>query len=106
MKLEANLELRFPVWKMLQGAVFFDVGNIWFMKKSGQAEESIFKINRFYRQLGFNTGLGLRFDVNVVVIRFDLGYKLHDPNRPKGDRWQDKFKLGRTVINFGVGYPI
>ncbi|MCC8035560.1 MAG: sorting and assembly machinery component 50 [Rikenellaceae bacterium] len=105
MKLEANLELRFPVWKMLQGAVFFDLGNIWFMKKSGQAEESVFKINRFYRQLGFNTGLGLRFDVNVVVIRFDLGYRLHDPNRPKGERWQDKFKLGRTVINFGVGYP-
>ncbi|MCD7969842.1 MAG: sorting and assembly machinery component 50 [Alistipes sp.] len=105
MKLEANLELRFPVWKLLHGAVFFDLGNIWYHKQSGVPEDAVFKLNRFYKQLGFNTGLGLRFDVNVAVIRFDLGYKLHNPNLPSGKRWTDRFRIGDTVINFGVGYP-
>lgn len=30
MKLEANLELRFPIWGIFHGATFVDVGNIWF----------------------------------------------------------------------------
>lgn len=105
MKLEANLEFRFPVWNFLRGAVFFDLGNIWNLKRAGQDESTVFKIDRFYKQLGFNTGVGMRFDINVAVIRFDFGYKLHNPNESPGNRWTDRFKIGDTVINFGVGYP-
>ncbi len=32
MKLEANLEFRFPIWGIVHGATFFDVGNIWYVK--------------------------------------------------------------------------
>lgn len=105
MKLEANMEFRFPVWKFLRGAVFFDLGNIWNIKKQGQDQASVFRFDRFYKQLGLNTGLGMRFDINVAVIRFDFGYKLHNPNEPAGHRWVERFKIGDTVINFGVGYP-
>ena len=41
MKLEANLEFRFPIWGIFHGATFFDVGNIWFMGNS--AEEDVYK---------------------------------------------------------------
>ena len=46
-KLETNLEARFPVWGILQGALFFDLGNIWFMNQGG-TEETRLKIDRFY----------------------------------------------------------
>ena len=103
-KLETNLEARFPVWGILQGALFFDLGNIWFMNQGG-TEETRFKIDRFYKQLGFNTGLGARFDFGFVVFRLDWGIKLHNPNEPAGERWIQHFRLKNTTLNFGVGYP-
>ncbi|MFR5871609.1 MAG: BamA/TamA family outer membrane protein [Alistipes sp.] len=104
-KLETNLEARFPVWGILQGALFFDVGNIWFLGQGGYGEESQFKIDRFYKQLGFNTGLGARFDFSFFVFRIDWGIKLHNPNEAAGQRWIQNFRMQNTTLNFGVGYP-
>ena len=105
LKLEANLEFRFPVWKQLNGALFFDLGNIWFAGRNESDNAGKFYFDRFYKQLGFNTGLGLRLDINVAILRLDWGIKLHDPNRPAGHRWMEKFKYSDTSLNFGVGYP-
>ena len=104
-KLETNLEARFPVWGILQGALFFDLGNIWFMNQGGYDPRSVFHLNSFYRQLGFNTGLGARFDFGFFVFRVDWGIKLHNPNEVAGQRWIRSFKLYNTTLNFGVGYP-
>lgn len=104
-KLEANVELRFPIWDVLHGGIFVDVGNVWYLESESANEEGVFKINRFYRQLGLNTGLGIRFDIGMAVIRFDWGMKLHNPNEVKGKRWGHTFPLSNTVLNFGVGYP-
>ncbi len=106
MKLEANLELRFPIWGMIHGATFFDLGNIWYIRKySGESEDSVFHFDSFYKQLGFNTGLGLRFDIKFAVLRLDWGIQLHNPNNPVGERWIHNFKWKNTALNFGVGYP-
>ena len=107
MKLEANLELRFPIWGIIHGATFFDVGNIWFMKSdpTQYAEEAVFHVKNFYKQLGFNTGLGLRFDIKFAVLRLDWGVQLHNPNNPAGERWIHDFRWKNTALNFGVGYP-
>ena len=105
LKLEANLEFRFPVWDMLHGALFFDLGNVWYLKKGQSAPEGVFHFNSFYKQLGFNTGLGARIDLNFLVLRLDWGIKLHNPNMPVGDRWINNFNLKNTALNFGVGYP-
>lgn len=104
-KLETNLEVRFPVWGILQGATFLDVGNIWFARQGGSNPESTFRFNRFYKQLGFNTGLGARFDFSFFVLRVDWGVKLHNPNEPVRQRWIQDFHLRNTTLNFGVGYP-
>ena len=105
-KLEANLELRFPVWGMIHGATFFDLGNIWYIRHySGESEDTVFRFDRFYKQLGFNTGLGLRFDIKFAVLRLDWGIQLHNPNNPSGERWIHNFKWKNTALNFGVGYP-
>lgn len=107
MKLEANLEFRFPIWGIINGATFFDVGNIWFLKSdpSQYSDEAVFYVKDFYKQLGFNTGLGLRFDIKFAVLRLDWGIQLHNPNNPAGERWIHGFRWKNTALNFGVGYP-
>ena len=107
MKLEANLEFRFPIWGIFHGATFFDVGNIWFMGNSAEEypSEAVFHIRDFYKQLGFNTGLGIRLDIKFAVLRLDWGIQLHNPNNPAGKRWIHDFKWNNTALNFGVGYP-
>lgn len=106
-KLEANLELRFPIWGIVHGATFFDLGNIWYIRQnpSEYADDAVFRFDRFYNQLGFNTGLGLRFDIKFAVLRLDWGIQLHNPNNPAGERWIHNFKWKNTALNFGVGYP-
>lgn len=106
-KLEANLELRFPIWGFLHGATFFDLGNIWYIRQNPDeyADEAVFRFGNFYKQLGFNTGLGLRFDFKFAVLRLDWGIQLHNPNNPIGRRWIHDFKWKNTALNFGVGYP-
>ena len=106
MRLEANLEFRFPVWSIFYGALFFDAGNVWYLRQSEAASpEEVFRINDFYKQLGFNTGLGLRIDATFVILRIDLGLQLHNPGNPVGERWIHDFKWKNMALNFGVGYP-
>ncbi|MBO5717603.1 MAG: BamA/TamA family outer membrane protein [Alistipes sp.] len=106
MRLEANLEFRFPVWSIFYGALFFDAGNVWYLRQSEAASsEEVFRLNDFYKQLGFNTGLGLRIDATFVILRIDLGLQLHNPGNPVGQRWIHDFKWKNMALNFGVGYP-
>lgn len=105
-RLEANLEFRFPIWWILHGALFFDVGNVWYLRDTADSSpEEVFRFNNFYRQLGFNTGAGIRIDATFVILRFDLGVQLHNPGRPAGERWIHNFKWSNMALNFGVGYP-
>lgn len=107
MKLEANLELRFPIWGMFNGAVFFDAGNVWMVKQKNReyVEGSVFSIKDFYKTIGFNTGIGIRIDISFAVLRFDWGIRLYDPNQPVRQRWIHNFRFKNTAFNFGVGYP-
>ncbi len=108
MKLEANLEFRFPVWDNFHGATFFDLGNIWYLKDSEGVYDSsaLFNKDTFYKQLGFNTGIGIRLDIQFAVLRLDWGIQLHNPNKVEAERWVIKdFNLSNTSLNFGVGYP-
>ena len=105
-RLEANIELRFPIWGILHGATFVDAGNVWYLRDTEDSNpEDIFHFNSFYKQLGLNTGLGLRLDIKFAVLRLDLGIQLHNPGRPEGERWIHDFKWSNMALNFGVGYP-
>ena len=106
MRLEANLEYRFPIWWILHGAIFFDVGNVWYLRDVENSNpEEVFHFDTFYKQLGFNTGLGIRLDISYVILRFDLGLQLHNPDRPVNKRWIRNFHWNNTALNFSVGYP-
>jgi hypothetical protein len=106
-KLEANIELRFPVVRSVGGALFFDAGNIWFMRSKPREypDEAVFRAGRFLRQLGLDGGVGVRVDIGVVVLRLDWGIQLHTPGAPSGQRWIHNFKWANTALSFGVGHP-
>jgi len=77
-KLEFNIEYRFPVIWLLEGAFFLDGGNVWTLREDVQRPGSRFTTN-FYEQLALGIGYGLRWDFNYFNIRFDFGYKLKNP---------------------------
>ena len=102
-RLEANVEYRFPIFSFFKGAIFADAGNVWNSKSnpSFDNEEDKFTSD-FINQLGMGTGIGLHIDVQGFVIRFDLAAPFHDPSLPEGQRWD--FKYDEPVLNFAIGY--
>ena len=108
MRLEANIEYRFDiVWK-LEGAVFADAGNVWTLKmKDVETEDgSMFRWNTLGESIAANWGLGIRLNLDFLLLRVDAGFKVHDPARTNKwvgpDQW---FKRNGYALHFGVGYP-
>lgn len=101
-RLEANVEYRFPIFSFFKGAVFADAGNVWNSKANPAfGGEDKFTSN-FINELGMGAGLGLRIDVQGFVIRFDLAAPFHDPSLPEGERYD--FRIDEPVLNFAIGY--
>jgi len=107
-KLEANLEYRFKLFWLMEGAMFMDAGNIWAINSLDNREGAVFKFNEFYKQIALGTGLGLRFDFTYFIFRLDLGVKLRDPSLPEGKRFIPGNYLMTTNdlnLSFAIGYP-
>ncbi len=105
LRLEANLEFRFNIVGGLNTALFFDCGNIWMNGKGETRPDAKFLVYDFYKQLGFNTGVGLRYDLGFFVFRLDWGLKLHNPNNSIGQRWFRDLTLDKTALHFAIGLP-
>lgn len=108
-KLEANLEYRFPMFWKLCGAVFTDVGNIWTLKETDgdDGSHTHFDLKNLAASLAANWGIGLRVDLNFLILRLDMGMKIHDPSLDTA-RWRAPsqwLKKDGYTLHFGVGYP-
>ena len=79
-----NAELRFKLWRDLDGGIFTDVGNVF---------ERVTQID--VSELRTTAGFGLRYRSPVGPLRFDVGFKLD--RRPYGDtdRQAFHFSFGR-----------
>lgn len=107
LKITASAEYRFPVYKSLLGAVFFDAGNIWFTSDRLYSDpKGIFHFNTFFKELSLTSGLGLRYDFRFFIARLDMGLQTVDPAQPEGHRWV-LFKNGmsRATFQFALAYP-
>lgn len=123
-KLELNAEFRQYLvgfrGTRLEGAIFADIGNIWTLKNDSARPFSKFAFKNerndnneliatpFYNQLGMNTGVGLRLDVNYVLFRLDVGAKLRNPYKINGSYWPNNFgdgNLKRLNWTIGLNYP-
>ncbi len=105
LKLEANAELRARLIGNLHGAVFLDVGNVWLMRADAQRPGGKFSASAL-RELAVGTGLGVRYDLDFLVLRFDVGVGLHAPYETGKSGWYNipKFKDG-MAYHFAIGYP-
>ncbi|GEO22308.1 membrane protein [Cyclobacterium qasimii] len=110
-RLEGNLEFRFPIVPYLKGAAFVDTGNVWLVNENEALPGGKFGKD-WYRELAVGAGIGLRVDIEFFVIRFDLATPLRSPFLPEGERWAKEFKIGDSdwrsdnlVFNFAIGYP-
>ncbi len=106
-RLEANLEYRFPLFWSFDGAVFVDAGNVWNMNRSYGKEDDagIFKFDTFYRHIAADWGLGLRLNLGFALLRLDWGVKIYDPPTNQWMGPEQWFKKGNYGLQFGVGYP-
>ncbi|MEO5563466.1 MAG: BamA/TamA family outer membrane protein, partial [Chitinophagaceae bacterium] len=113
-QLEANLEYRFPIGTpfgvTLNGALFTDIGNVWFLKGMGHDPAEVFKFSRLGKDIAIGAGGGLRIDLNIFVIRFDYSYKVKDPsptpdNAAVQNKWFGYRFFDGDQFQLGIGYP-
>ncbi|HEX8377081.1 MAG TPA: BamA/TamA family outer membrane protein, partial [Pedobacter sp.] len=127
LKMEGNLEYRFKIinnffGSKLKGAAFTDFGNVWRIRQTQNNPEGEFQVNKFFNQLAIGSGAGLRFDVEYFIFRFDVGFKIKDPQFKGSEQWviknlfnnsfkddyarshnPDTYRL--VQYNFGIGLP-
>lgn len=106
LKLEANIEYRFKLVGDFYGATFLDAGNIWLIRNDPSRPGGQFSLKNFGKDIALGTGVGLRYDLTFLVIRFDLGIGIHAPYETsrKGYYNIPKFKDG-LGLHFAIGYP-
>jgi outer membrane protein assembly factor BamA len=109
-KLEINTEFRPHISGPLYGAVFIDAGNIWLANEDPDRPGAKFTKN-FLKELAIGTGVGIRFDITLFVIRFDIGIPIKEPW--KENPWLlSQIRLGKAewrreniMYNLAIGYP-
>ena len=105
-KLEANVEYRFPIFGDLYGAAFLDAGNVWLMRKDANRPGGQLTLRNFAKSIALGTGAGIRYDLEFLVVRLDLGIAIHAPYDTGKSGYYNipKFKDG-LGLHFAIGYP-
>ena len=107
-KLDASIEYRSKLFWKFQGAVFVDAGNIWTIRNYANQPGGVFKIDKFYKQIAVAYGLGLRLDLDFLILRFDGGMKALNPVYESG---KERYPIIHPrfsrdfAFHFAVGYP-
>ena len=109
MKLEANIEYRFPIVSIINGAVFVDAGNVWNIPREYEYDNGgVFHFNMLGQSIAVDYGIGIRADLSFILARIDAGFQLHNPIYTE-DPWllpiRKMFKEGLFAIHFGIDYP-
>lgn len=107
MMVVANIEYRFAIAPgKLDGAFFFDAGNIWEVTRTAPSES---KFN--FASFALNTGIGIRLNLEFFILRFDFGVPLYDPSYVKNERLivkeysSLKTLYKNTNPSLAVGFP-
>lgn len=104
-KLELNSEYRFPIVSVLHGAVFVDAGNIWLLENDPSRPGGKLSGKSFFKDLALGTGVGLRVDIGMLVIRGDLGYGLHTPYYNGTNHYFNIAFKKAFAFHLAIGYP-
>ncbi len=102
----ANTEYRFPILGPLHGAVFLDAGNIWTLKNEPSRPGGQLQAKSFFKDLALGTGVGLRFDISMLVIRGDLGIGIHAPYETGKHGYYNMESFKKSLaFHLAIGYP-
>ena len=115
-KLEMNSELRLKINNILEGAFFVDAGNIWLYNKDTSTlhpRPGVQFTKDFLNQLAVGAGIGLRFNLTILLLRLDLATPLRKPWLAPGQRWvinqidfaNRQWRRQNLVLNLAIGYP-
>lgn len=112
---EMNAEFRFYLTSIagakINGALFTDIGNVWFLRPHPDFPNGDFKFENFARDLAVGVGTGLRIDFDFFLIRLDYAFKARNPSPDdiaKQYKWfygwdMNTWKKGQ--LQLGIGYP-
>lgn len=104
--LEANAEYRFKLISNLYGALFLDAGNVWLLESDESHPHGKLGDAPFFKSLALGTGMGLRYDLQFLVLRLDFGIGIHAPyDTGKSGYYNIKKFSDGLGIHFAVGYP-
>ena len=102
LKLLGNLEYRPRLFGNLYGAMFLDAGNVWSLHKDDRSGGH-FEPKNLLKEMALGTGVGLRYDMDFLVIRVDWGVGLHVPYK-SGFYNVGSFRDSQS-LHFAIGYP-
>lgn len=105
LKFLTSAEYRFDLFGSIKGAFFIDAGNIWDITDNEFTEEEAkFKSLSSLKDIAMGSGFGIRYDLSFLVLRLDLGFKMHEPYL-SGNRWFRNYNFSKAVYNIGINYP-
>lgn len=109
MKLDLNAEYRTHLFWKIDGAVFVDAGNVWTIREYPEQPGGQFRFDTFLSQIAMSYGLGLRFNFDYFILRFDGGMKAINPAFEEQDDHHfpilhPSFKRD-FAFHFAVGLP-
>jgi outer membrane translocation and assembly module TamA len=104
-KFLTSAEYRFNLVRSLRGALFIDAGNIWDISGSEFVDEDA-KFNSLssLKDMAIGSGVGIRYDLNFFVLRFDIGFKTYEPYL-EANKWFKNYNFSSAVYNIGINYP-
>ena len=114
--IESSIELRKSLIGFIEGALFFDAGNVWLVRSSSvdshldsEEDDGKFRYESFINEIALGTGLGLRFNLSFLIFRLDWGVKMIDPAQLTGKRFVGNKIISdfynQSELNIGIGYP-
>ena len=123
-KLVMNLEYRRRLFGSLYGALFLDAGNVWSQKQKSDLlidddddeqtvnalkalfDNTTLKASTFLKQIATGTGVGLRYDLDFLVVRVDWGFGLHVPyDTGKSGYFNIPRFKDMHSLHLAIGYP-
>ena len=105
-QLIANVEQRFPIIGIFEGALFADAGNVWMCEDWGIGTSNPFQLSEIARGIALDAGIGIRANISVVTLRVDLALPLYDPGYLAGQRWlPSHWAWNKISTHFGINYP-
>jgi len=105
-RISGSVEYRFQFSSFIKGALFVDGGNVWTLREDNKRPGSQISAN-WFKENAVAAGVGVRMDFDFFILRFDVGFPIHNPSLPIGERWsfQKQTKYHKEIYDFLLANP-